>query len=51
MRREGFTESSFKGLERVSNGSIRVEREKTEKGSRVTGFSIGGLSYSRSNQK
>ena len=51
IRRDGFTETSFKGLERVSNGSIRVEREKTEKGNRVTGFSIGGLSYSRSNQK
>jgi len=51
IRRDGFTESSFKGLERVTNGSIRVEREKTEKGNRVTGFSIGGLSYSRSGQK
>jgi hypothetical protein len=51
IRRDGFTESSFKGLERISNGSIRVEREKTEKGNRVTGFSIGGLGYSRSPQK
>jgi hypothetical protein len=51
IRRDGFTESGFKGLERVTNGSIRVEREKTEKGNRVTGFSIGGLSYSRSGQK
>jgi len=51
IRKDGFTESSFKGLERISNGSIRVEREKTEKGNRVTGFSIGGLSYSRSPQK
>jgi hypothetical protein len=51
IRRDGFTETSFKGLERVSNGTIRVEREKTEKGNRVTGFSIGSLSYSRSTQK
>lgn len=51
IRRDGFTETGFKGLEKVSRGNIRVEREKTPNGSKVTGFTIGSLSYSRGAHK
>ena len=51
IKENGFTESSIKGLEKITNGAISVQRENTEKGRRYTGFSIGSLSYSRSNSK
>ncbi len=51
IKENGLAESSIKGLELITNGAISVQRENTENGRRYTGFSIGSLSYSRSNSK
>lgn len=44
---EGIDELSYQSIEKVSRGFIKVNREKENGGSRVTGFSIGSLSYTR----
>ncbi len=51
IKENGLAESSIKGLELITNGAISVQRENTENGKRYKGFSIGSLSYSRSNSK
>jgi len=51
IKENGLAESSIKGLELITNGAISVQRENTENGTRYKGFSIGSLSYSRSNSK
>jgi hypothetical protein len=51
IKENGIAESSIQGLELITNGAISIQRENTEKGKRYTGFSIGSLSYSRSNSK
>jgi hypothetical protein len=51
IKEDGLAESSIKGLELITNGAVSVQRENTENGRRYKGFSIGSLSYSRSNSK
>jgi hypothetical protein len=48
IRTEGLAETSYRNIERITRGTVNIEREKTEEGSRVTGFSIGPLAFSRS---
>ena len=47
IRNEGLAETSYRNIERLTRGTVNIEREKTEEGSRVTGFSIGPLAFSR----
>lgn len=47
IRSEGLAETSYRNIERLTRGTVNIEREKTEEGSRVTGFSIGSLAFSR----
>ncbi len=47
IRNEGLAETSYRNIERLTRGTVNIEREKTEDGSRVTGFSIGSLAFSR----
>jgi hypothetical protein len=47
IRTEGLAETSYRNIERITRGTVNIEREKTEEGSRVTGFSIGPLAFSR----
>jgi hypothetical protein len=47
IRTEGLAETSYRNIERLTRGTVNIEREKTEEGSRVTGFSIGPLAFSR----
>ena len=47
IRNEGLAETSYRNIERLTLGTVNIEREKTEEGSRVTGFSIGPLAFSR----
>jgi hypothetical protein len=47
LRSEGLAETSYRNIERITRGTVNIEREKTEEGSRVTGFSIGSLAFSR----
>jgi hypothetical protein len=44
---QGIDELSYQGLEKVSRGFIKVNRENENGSRRVTGFSIGSLSYTR----
>lgn len=44
---EGIDELSYQSIEKVSRGFIKVNREKENGANRVTGFSIGSLSYTR----
>ena len=48
IRNEGLAETSYRNIERLTRGTVNIEREKTEDGSRVSGFSIGPLAFSRS---
>jgi hypothetical protein len=47
IRTEGLAEASYRNIERITRGTVYIEREKTDEGSRVTGFSIGSLAFSR----
>ena len=47
LRTEGLAETSYRNIERITRGTVNIEREKTEEGSRITGFSIGPLAFSR----
>lgn len=47
IRTEGLAETSYRNIERLTRGTVNIEREKTDEGSRVTGFSIGSLAFSR----
>ena len=47
IRNEGLAETGYRNIERLTRGTVNIEREKTEEGSRVTGFSIGPLAFSR----
>jgi hypothetical protein len=47
LRTEGLAETSYRNIERLTRGTVNIEREKTEEGSRITGFSIGPLAFSR----
>lgn len=47
IRNEGLAETSYRNIERLTRGTVNIERERTEAGSRVTGFSIGSLAFSR----
>jgi hypothetical protein len=47
IRTEGLAETSCRNIERLTRGTVNIEREKTDEGSRVTGFSIGPLAFSR----
>ncbi len=47
IRTEGLAETSYRNIERITRGTVNIEREKTDEGSRVTGFSIGSLAFSR----
>lgn len=44
---EGIDELSYQSIEKVSRGFIKLNRENENGSRRVTGFSIGSLSYSR----
>ena len=48
LRTEGLAETSYRNIERITRGTVNIEREKTGEGSRITGFSIGPLAFSRS---
>jgi hypothetical protein len=47
IKNEGLAETSYRNIERLTRGTVNIEREKTDEGSRVTGFSIGSLAFSR----
>jgi hypothetical protein len=47
IRTEGLAETGYRNIERLTRGTVNIEREKTDEGSRVTGFSIGPLAFSR----
>lgn len=47
IRNEGLAETSYRNIERLTRGTVNIEREKTDEGSRFTGFSIGSLAFSR----
>jgi anti-sigma factor RsiW len=47
LRTEGLAETSYRNIERITRGTVNIEREKTGEGSRITGFSIGPLAFSR----
>jgi hypothetical protein len=47
LRNDGLAETGFRNIERLTRGTVNIEREKTEDGSRVTGISIGPLAFSR----
>lgn len=47
IRKDGFAETGYRSIERLTRGTVNIERQKTAEGSRVTGFSIGSLAFSR----
>jgi hypothetical protein len=47
LRTEGLAETGYRNIERLTRGTVNIERKKTDEGSRVTGFSIGPLAFSR----
>ncbi len=48
IKEDGLAETSYKSIERITRGNVNINREKTPTGSRVLGFSIGSLEFSRS---
>ncbi|HPH82715.1 MAG TPA: hypothetical protein PL185_09075 [Flavobacteriales bacterium] len=51
IKEDGLAETSYKSIERITRGNVNINREKTQTGSRVTGFSIGSLEFSRSTNR
>lgn len=51
IKEDGLAETSYKSIERITRGNVNINREKTQSGSRVTGFSIGSLEFSRSTNR
>jgi hypothetical protein len=51
IKDDGLAETSYKSIERITRGNVNINREKTQTGSRVTGFSIGSLEFSRSTNR
>jgi len=50
VKKDGFAEVGFRSLEKVSRGSLVIERENSENRNKITGVQFKGIGFSRSTQ-